>query len=134
MKLKTQAYLLSTVILAALLVLTATGLWTLRAASDMDNKARVTELFKSAYSILTEVEKMTIDGTLEEEQAKQLATRLLRNNIYKDNIFYKSEGSLVMRHSDYTIVDGNFFIGIENKLARRFHAQGAVKGKWAMAC
>lgn len=85
MKLKTQAYLLSTVILAALLVLTATGLWTLRVASDMDNKARVTELFKSAYSILTEVEKMAIDGTLKEEQAKQLATRLLRNNIYKDN-------------------------------------------------
>ena len=85
MKLKTQAYLLSTVILAALLVLTATGLWTLRVASDMDNKARVTELFKSAYSILTEVEKMAIDGTLEEDQAKQLATRLLRNNIYKDN-------------------------------------------------
>ncbi len=50
----------------------------------MDNKARVTELFKSAYSILTEVEKMAIDGTLEEQQAKQLATRLLRNNIYKD--------------------------------------------------
>ena len=28
---------------------------------------------------------MAIDGTLEEQQAKQLATRLLRNNIYKDN-------------------------------------------------
>ncbi|MEZ8738327.1 MULTISPECIES: methyl-accepting chemotaxis protein [unclassified Vibrio] len=85
MKLKTQAYLLSGIILIALLALTATGLWTLRVASNMDNKARVTELFKSAYSILTEVEKMAIDGTLEEEQAKQLATRLLRNNIYKDN-------------------------------------------------
>ncbi|MEZ9869763.1 methyl-accepting chemotaxis protein [Vibrio sp. 10N.261.51.A4] len=85
MKLKTQAYLLSGIILNALLALTATGLWTLRVASNMDNKARVTELFKSAYSILTEVEKMAIDGTLEEEQAKQLATRLLRNNIYKDN-------------------------------------------------
>ncbi|PTP40126.1 methyl-accepting chemotaxis protein [Vibrio splendidus] len=85
MKLKTQAYLLSGIILVALLALTATGLWTLRVASNMDNKARVTELFKSAYSILTEVEKMAIDGTLEEEQAKQLATRLLRNNIYKDN-------------------------------------------------
>ncbi|MEZ9871360.1 methyl-accepting chemotaxis protein [Vibrio sp. 10N.261.51.C6] len=84
MKLKTQAYLLSGIILIALLALTATGLWTLRVASNMDNKARVTELFKSAYSILTEVEKMAIDGTLEEEQAKQLATRLLRNNIYKD--------------------------------------------------
>ncbi|TCN84961.1 methyl-accepting chemotaxis sensory transducer with Cache sensor [Vibrio crassostreae] len=85
MKLKTQAYLLSGIILIALLALTATGLWTLRVASNIDNKARVTELFKSAYSILTEVEKMAIDGTLEEEQAKQLATRLLRNNIYKDN-------------------------------------------------
>ncbi|MDH5906109.1 methyl-accepting chemotaxis protein [Vibrio splendidus] len=85
MKLKTQAYLLSGIILIALLALTATGLWTLRVASNMDNKARVTELFKSAYSILTEVEKMAIDGTLEEQQAKQLATRLLRNNIYKDN-------------------------------------------------
>ncbi|MEZ9010585.1 methyl-accepting chemotaxis protein [Vibrio sp. F13] len=85
MKLKTQAYLLSGIILIALLALTATGLWTLRVASNMDNKARVTELFKSAYSILTEFEKMAIDGTLEEEQAKQLATRLLRNNIYKDN-------------------------------------------------
>lgn len=85
MKLKTQAYLLSSIILVALLALTATGLWTLRVASNMDNKARVTELFKSAYSILTEVEKMAIDGTLEEQQAKQLATRLLRNNIYKDN-------------------------------------------------
>lgn len=85
MKLKTQAYLLSGIILIALLALTVTGLWTLRVASNMDNKARVTELFKSAYSILTEVEKMAIDGTLEEQQAKQLATRLLRNNIYKDN-------------------------------------------------
>ena len=85
MKLKTQAYLLSGIILVALLALTATGLWTLRVSSNMDNKARVTELFKSAYSILTEVEKMAIDGTLEEQQAKQLATRLLRNNIYKDN-------------------------------------------------
>ena len=85
MKLKTQAYILSAIILVALLALTATGLWTLRIASNIDNKARVTELFKSAYSILTEVEKMAIDGTLEEEQAKQLATRLLRNNIYKNN-------------------------------------------------
>lgn len=85
MKLKTQAYLLSGIILIALLALTATGLWTLRVASNFDNKERVTELFRSAYSILSEVEKMVVDGTLEEEQAKSIATRLLRNNIYKDN-------------------------------------------------
>ncbi len=85
MKLKTQAYLLSGIILAALLLLTATGLWTLRVASSLDNKARVTELFNSAYSILTEVEKMAVEGELSEPEAKALATRLLRNNIYKDN-------------------------------------------------
>ncbi|WP_440877747.1 methyl-accepting chemotaxis protein [Vibrio natriegens] len=85
MKLKTQAYLLSAIILLALLALTATGLWTLRVASNLDNKARVTELFKSAYSILTEVEAMAASGELPEDEAKALATRLLRNNIYKDN-------------------------------------------------
>lgn len=85
MKLKTQAYLLSAIILIALLALTATGLWTLRLASNLDNKARVTELFKSAYSILTEVEKMAVEGKMPEDEAKALATRLLRNNIYKDN-------------------------------------------------
>lgn len=85
MKLKTQAYLLSTIILIALLALTATGLWTLRVASNLDNKARVTELFKSANSILTEVEKMAVEGKMPEDEAKALATRLLRNNIYKDN-------------------------------------------------
>lgn len=57
----------------------------MRMASNLDNKARVTELFNSAYSILTEVEKMAQDGTLTEDEAKALATRLLRNNLYKDN-------------------------------------------------
>lgn len=32
-------------------------------------------------------------------------------NRFANNIFYKCEGSLVMRHSDYTTVDGNMFIG-----------------------
>ncbi|EJL6955594.1 cache domain-containing protein [Vibrio cholerae] len=85
MKLKTQAYFLSAIILAALLALTATGLWTLRVASNLDNKARVTELFNSAYSILTEVEKLAQEGKMSEPEAKALATRLMRNNLYKDN-------------------------------------------------
>jgi poly(beta-D-mannuronate) lyase len=32
-------------------------------------------------------------------------------NEYRNNIFYKSEGSLVLRHGDYCVVDGNVFIG-----------------------
>lgn len=32
-------------------------------------------------------------------------------NKYLNNIFYKCEGSMVMRHGNYTTVDGNLFIG-----------------------
>jgi len=35
-------------------------------------------------------------------------------NEFRNNIFYKSEGSLVTRHGNYCIVDGNYFIGDEN--------------------
>ncbi|MGF1704214.1 methyl-accepting chemotaxis protein [Photobacterium makurazakiensis] len=85
MKLKHQAYALSAIIFLALVSISATGLWSLRIASDFDNKARVTEVFNSAYSILTEVEKMAVDGTLEKSDAQAMAARLLRNNLYKDN-------------------------------------------------
>ncbi len=33
------------------------------------------------------------------------------HNTFRNNIFYKCEGSLVMRHGNYTTVDGNIFIG-----------------------
>ena len=32
-------------------------------------------------------------------------------NAFRNNIFYKCEGSLVLRHADYAVVDGNIFIG-----------------------
>jgi len=32
-------------------------------------------------------------------------------NIIKNNIFYKSEGSVVTRHGNYVTIDGNYFIG-----------------------
>lgn len=35
-------------------------------------------------------------------------------NEFRNNIFYKSQGSLVTRHGNYCIVDGNFFIGDED--------------------
>ena len=36
------------------------------------------------------------------------------NNEYRNNIFYKCEGSLVLRHGNYCTIDGNIFIGDEN--------------------
>ena len=35
-------------------------------------------------------------------------------NEFRNNIFYKSEGSLVTRHGNYCIIDGNYFIGDEH--------------------
>ncbi|MEN9444039.1 MAG: hypothetical protein RIS47_929 [Bacteroidota bacterium] len=35
-------------------------------------------------------------------------------NEYRNNVFYKCEGSLVMRHGNYCIIDGNYFIGDDN--------------------
>lgn len=35
-------------------------------------------------------------------------------NEFRNNVFYKSQGSLVTRHGNYCTVDGNYFIGDEN--------------------
>ncbi|PCJ96115.1 MAG: alginate lyase [Flavobacteriaceae bacterium] len=35
-------------------------------------------------------------------------------NEFRNNVFYKSEGSLVTRHGSYCIIDGNYFIGDTN--------------------
>ncbi|MRI00220.1 alginate lyase [Kriegella sp. EG-1] len=35
-------------------------------------------------------------------------------NEFRNNVFFKSEGSLVTRHGNFCIVDGNYFIGDEN--------------------
>lgn len=85
MKLKNQTYLLSLIILMAVVAVAISGLWSLRVASNSDNKARVTEIFTSTYSTVVELEKLAQDGTLSESEAKAIATRILRNNVYKDN-------------------------------------------------
>lgn len=35
-------------------------------------------------------------------------------NEFRNNVFYKCEGSLVLRHGNYCIIDGNYFIGDDN--------------------
>ncbi len=36
------------------------------------------------------------------------------NNEFRNNIFFECEGSLVVRHGNYAIIDGNIFIGNDN--------------------
>ncbi|OCH18456.1 chemotaxis protein [Aliivibrio sp. 1S165] len=85
MKLKTQSYVLAAIILFSLITMTASGLWTLRVASTIDNKARVTELFQTTYNLIANMEEMVREGRIEENKAKELTITILRNNIYKDN-------------------------------------------------
>ncbi|NTS76639.1 cache domain-containing protein [Catenovulum sp. SM1970] len=85
MTLRKKVAVLIALILAGFIALTFVGLTTLRAASDSDNQARVKQLFTSTYSSVIQFEKYAEQGLLTEEKAKELATDLLRNNIYKDN-------------------------------------------------
>jgi len=84
-KLRHQILVTATLVFIALLAMVIAGLLTFRIASMADNKARINQLFLSSYSVLIEFEKMAADGALSDDQAKALATRVLRNNIYKDN-------------------------------------------------
>ncbi|WP_167816866.1 methyl-accepting chemotaxis protein [Aliivibrio fischeri] len=95
MKLKNQSYVLATIIFCSLILMTATGLWTLRVASTIDNKSRVTEIFQTTYNLITNMENMVEEGKIEESTAKELTITILRNNIYKDNEYvYVADGNL----------------------------------------
>ena len=58
------------------------GLFTLRYATNQDNQARVEQLLNSTYATVIEMEKMAASGLLSDEEAKAIATNILRNNIY----------------------------------------------------
>jgi methyl-accepting chemotaxis protein len=85
MRLKQQIQLNSLLILLALLAMMLTGLLSARHASMRDNELRIEQLFKSAYSTLVQFEAMAASGALTDEQAKALATQVLRANVYKEN-------------------------------------------------
>lgn len=82
MKLSFKVGALVALILISFLMLMFVGLTTLRIASSDDNQARVEQLFKSTFNIVVEIEKYVENGKMDEAQAKELATQLLRENKY----------------------------------------------------
>lgn len=82
MKLSFKVGALIALILLSFIMLMVVGLTTLRIASNDDNQARVEQLFKSTYNIIVEMEDYVAAGKMEESAAKQLATKLLRENKY----------------------------------------------------
>ncbi|XZG70745.1 methyl-accepting chemotaxis protein [Chitinibacteraceae bacterium HSL-7] len=82
MTLKTKAWGLTVIVLVFLLGMTAVGLYVLREAALKDDRSRVTQLTKSAYSTVVQLENLAASGKLSDDQAKQIATQILRENKY----------------------------------------------------
>ncbi|WNO11202.1 methyl-accepting chemotaxis protein [Teredinibacter sp. KSP-S5-2] len=96
MTLKLKVTLIVCIILIAFLSFMSVGLITLRVASDSDNKARVNQLFKSTYNFISQLEKHAAEGKISDQEAKVLATRVLRNNFYHDSEYvYVADENLV---------------------------------------
>lgn len=85
MTLRIKVALIVGLILISFLAFMSVGLVTLRLASDFDNQSRVNQLFKSTYNFIVELEKYVDEGKMDNEQAKDLATHILRNNFYHDS-------------------------------------------------
>ncbi|MCF7517386.1 MULTISPECIES: methyl-accepting chemotaxis protein [Pseudoalteromonas] len=83
--LKTKISLFATAIFIALCAIALLGLQSLRHASESDNIARINQLMKSTTNIVEQFELMVKNGQLDETQAKELATQVLRENKYHDS-------------------------------------------------
>ncbi|MCF6457615.1 methyl-accepting chemotaxis protein [Pseudoalteromonas sp. MMG024] len=83
--LKNKIVIFTVILFLSLISLAGLGLKALRQASEMDNIARINQLMKSTVNIVNQFELASKNGTLNEEQAKQLATQMLRENKYHDS-------------------------------------------------
>ncbi|QZA78679.1 cache domain-containing protein [Deefgea tanakiae] len=82
MTIKTKAWLFSIFVMVSLISVMIVGLSTMKTAANEDNKARIQQLLRATYLTITELEKMAASGKMPEEQAKAIATQLLRENKY----------------------------------------------------
>lgn len=85
MTLRIKAAILSALIFSGLIIIMLVGVFTLKTASSTDNANRVEQLLKSTYSTVEELERMAAEGVLTDEQARMIATRILRNNKYNNS-------------------------------------------------
>jgi methyl-accepting chemotaxis protein len=82
MKLKHKAWILTAFVFSACVVIAFVGLFALKQAANIDNEARVKQLMQSAAATITTMENLAATGVVSEEQAKQIATAILRENKY----------------------------------------------------
>ncbi|PAJ72532.1 chemotaxis protein [Pseudoalteromonas sp. NBT06-2] len=73
------------VLFIALISIAVLGLQVLRHTSESDNIARINQLMKSTTNIIQQFEQLSTSGQLTEQQAKQYASQILRENKYHDS-------------------------------------------------
>ncbi|CAH9049712.1 Methyl-accepting chemotaxis protein McpP [Pseudoalteromonas holothuriae] len=83
--LRIKIILFAAAIFLSLLLVAILGLQALRHASESDNIARINQLMKSTANIVAQFEEYVQTGALSEEEAKKLATQMLRENKYHDS-------------------------------------------------
>ena len=82
MKLKHKAWVLTAFVISACVVIAFVGLFALKRAANIDNEARVKQLMLSAASTITTMENLAASGVVTEDEAKKIATAILRENKY----------------------------------------------------
>ncbi|KPC53882.1 methyl-accepting chemotaxis protein [Amantichitinum ursilacus] len=85
MTLKQKAWSLTVLVLVFLLGTMLVGLYVLRTASNTDNHARITQLVKTTYNTIVQLENVAASGKMSEADAKAVATQILRENKYHDS-------------------------------------------------
>ncbi|AOY01394.1 methyl-accepting chemotaxis protein [Jeongeupia sp. USM3] len=95
MSLRLKAWSLSALVLVALLGVTLAGLFTMRHAANLDNRARIEQLMKSTYNTIAQLESAAASGSISDDDAKKLATQILRENKYhKSEYVYVTDDKL----------------------------------------
>ncbi|BCL77313.1 methyl-accepting chemotaxis protein [Jeongeupia sp. HS-3] len=95
MSLRLKAWSLSALVLVALLGVTLAGLFTMRHAANLDNRARIEQLMKSTYSTIAQLENAAASGRISDDDAKALASQILRENKYhKSEYVYVTDDKL----------------------------------------
>ncbi|BDF93172.1 MULTISPECIES: methyl-accepting chemotaxis protein [Pseudoalteromonas] len=83
--LRTKIILFAGAMFIALNAIALLGLQSLRHASESDNIARINQLMKSTANIVEQFELLAKNGQLSEQQARDFATKMLRENKYHDS-------------------------------------------------
>jgi methyl-accepting chemotaxis protein len=83
--LRTKIILFAGAMFIALNAIALLGLQSLRHASESDNIARINQLMKSTTNIVEQFELLAKTKQLSEQQAREFATQMLRENKYHDS-------------------------------------------------